>query len=110
MESPLVCPSCHTATTDSEFFCTNCGKKLKDVPLSTSLKKQIWYYALSILLPPIGLWWAIKYIRQGGEESKKIGIAIIILTLLSLVANIWIGLGMWSTYSQLLNSFANPGF
>ena len=102
-----TCPSCQSLVTETEFFCPNCGKKLREAPLSTTVSKQIMYYVLSILLPPIGIWWAVKYLRQGGEIAKKIGIAIIILTALSLAANVWAATGLYAAYSKFLNSFTN---
>jgi hypothetical protein len=49
------------------------------------------YYIGSLLLPPLGYWWGIKYVRQPDAASKRIGIISIVITTLSLVVtSIWI--------------------
>ena len=110
MEPLQTCPSCRATITETEFFCPQCGKKLKDAPLGTSPGKQLLYYVLSILLPPIGLWWAIKYLRQNDPAAKRIAAVIIALTILSLAANIWAATGIYAAYSRFINSFTNPDF
>jgi len=42
-------------------------------------------YAGSLLLPPFGLWWGMKYIKQDGAVSKRIGWMSIVLTILASV-------------------------
>jgi len=74
------------------YFCPNCGKKIKEPPLSTSIGKQIYIYALSILLPPLGLWPGIKYLLQGSTKARIIGIVAIVLTIISTVLTIKITL------------------
>ncbi|PIS22901.1 hypothetical protein COT49_02930 [candidate division WWE3 bacterium CG08_land_8_20_14_0_20_40_13] len=56
--------------------------------LSTSLKKQIFMYLISFLLPPFGLGWAFKYIKNGDQKAKKIGWVIVAVTVISLAVNI----------------------
>lgn len=93
----------------TSYFCSNCGKKLHEKPLSASVLKQAGMYLVSVLLPPFGLWWAVKYLRQGDSTGKKIGIAIIALTVISLALNIWGTIALYDTYSQLLNPYRNLG-
>ena len=69
----------------TDYFCFNCGKNLKPKPLSTSLGKQIVIYLESILLPPMGFVWGIRYLGQKGSSSKAVAIISIILTVVSLV-------------------------
>jgi len=75
------------------FYCPTCGKNLKEAPLSTSAAKRVGIYALSLLLPPLGLWPGIKYIRQNDPKVKKIGWIAIILTIISLLVTSWISIG-----------------
>jgi hypothetical protein len=42
-------------------------------------------YIKSILIPPFGILWAIKYLRQDSGKSKIVGIIAIVLTLTSLI-------------------------
>jgi len=108
-----VCPACHNPTADSYYFCPNCGKNLKPAPLSTSATSQIGVYALSIFLPPLGLWPGVKYLRQNTRTAKTIGIIAIILTVISTVASVWLLKGLVDqinqTVSSQLNGYQNLG-
>jgi hypothetical protein len=62
-----------------------CGKNIKPVPLSTSAATQIILYLKALLLPPFGIVWGLRYLRQSGNRTKIVGIIVIILTLIELV-------------------------
>jgi predicted amidophosphoribosyltransferase len=84
------CPQCHTPVRPTDFFCSNCGKKLKAKPLSTTIATEIMYYIGSLALPPLGYWWGIKYLKQPDAVSKRIGILCIVITTISfIVTSIW---------------------
>jgi len=88
MES--ICPQCHTQVRPTDFFCFNCGKNLKPKPLSTSLETLFMYYLGALVLPPLGIVWGIKYIKQESQMSKVHGIVLIILTIVEIVVlTIW---------------------
>ena len=78
--------------------------KLKEKPISTGAMRQIIYYIASVLLPPLGFWWAWKYWKQGDETSKKICYALVIITIISLALNIWAGIGIVNSITGSLNS------
>lgn len=80
----LTCKHCDFPITENFYFCPNCGKKVKDQPLSTSFGKQIYIYALSFFLPPFGLWPGIKYLLQRNTKARIIGIIAIALTIASI--------------------------
>jgi len=74
----------------TDFFCYNCGKNLKEKPLSTALATQLMYYAGSVLLPPFGIIWGLRYLKQPDPVARRIGIINIALTVVSLiVTTIW---------------------
>ncbi len=55
--------------------------------------KQGYYraYVMSIILPPIGLYYFVKYLFFGnGGDDVKAGIYSLVLTILSLVISLWI--------------------
>jgi len=85
MNPDLTCPKCKTVTASSSFFCPNCGKQLRKKPIPTTIGKQIYIYAISILLPPLGLWWAFPLIFQKDTKSKIVGVVTFILTVISFV-------------------------
>jgi uncharacterized membrane protein len=69
--------------------CPQCHVVVKSLP--TSLATEIMYYAGSVLLPPLGFWWGIKYLKQSDAASKRIGIVSMILTVISFIlTSIWV--------------------
>ena len=101
------CPSCKLPLSENFFFCPNCGKKVKDSPLSTTVGKQIGIYLLSFLLPPLGLFPGIKYISQKDKTRRMIGFAAISLTILSIIITIWLTVNILSTLNTTLNTQMN---
>lgn len=79
-----VCPKCYLHVLTVFYFCPNCGRSLRSKPMSISVGKQIGLYALSFLLPPLGLWPGIKYVLQDNPKAKMVGFVAILLTLISL--------------------------
>ena len=85
MENSPVCPVCHLEVKSTDYFCFNCGKNLRPKPLSTSLTKQITIYLESFFLPPYGLIIGLRYLKQKDNASKIVGIASIVLTVISIL-------------------------
>lgn len=98
----LSCPKCGYQIQEAYYFCPNCGNKLKNPPLSTTLAKQLYLYLISIILPPVGLFPGIKYLLDRNPTAKIIGIILITLTLLSTVISI--KLTMDFVNSQIANT------
>lgn len=82
-----ICPTCHQPIQDSMYFCPNCGAKLKDDSQLTTIPAQIKVYLISIFLPPFGFLPGVKYLMKQDEKAKKIGMIVIVLTLLSTIIN-----------------------
>ena len=99
-----LCPFCKSPVAETFYFCPNCGKNIKPVPLSTSFLKQIGVYAVSILLPPLGFWPGIKYLKKESKTAKMIGTIAIILTIISTVISVWLLKDLVNQINQLLNS------
>ena len=81
----MNCPQCHQPIKPTDYFCPNCGKSLKAPPPPTTIVRQALLYIGSIALPPMGIVWGWKYIKQPNQKSKLIGIVAVVLTILSLV-------------------------
>lgn len=89
MESLIsVCFSCGVTVFPTDKFCPNCGIALA-TEQSFSLSKQVWIYFVSIFLPPFGFIWTVKYIRSPNQKLKKIAVISTILTVVSIIINIW---------------------
>lgn len=83
-----ICPACHIAVKPTDYYCYNCGKNLKPKPASTSWITQLSLYVGSIILPPMGIIWGIRYLREKESNAKIIGMICIILTVVVLVVAI----------------------
>lgn len=60
------------------------------MPLPTGISTEIIYYIGCLVLPPLGYWWGIKYLKQPGTAAKRIGILCMTLTTVSfIVTSIW---------------------
>jgi hypothetical protein len=107
MDPQLSCPNCKQNIAAQDFFCPNCGKKLKNKPQSTTVLRQIFVYLLSILLPPLGLWPGIRYLKQKDSKSKIIGLIAIILTIITTTITIWWYIGFIRAFNQQINQQLN---
>lgn len=101
MDKP--CPSCGAVVHEDDFFCPQCGAKLKEKPPSITILTQILVYLLSVFLPPLGLWPAYKYLKQPDQKSKNIGIIAIVLTVIGTALTIWLSIGVLNSINQTLS-------
>jgi hypothetical protein len=84
------CPTCHVKVKDMDYFCANCGANLKPVPPATSVGKQFRLYLGSILLPPMGIIWGWRYLKQDSPKSKLVGgVAILLTVVASIVVTVY---------------------
>ncbi len=110
-----ACPVCHAPVQSEFYFCPNCGKNLREEPLSTSAGTQAWIYALSIILPMIvylGItrWPGVKYIRSNDPQAKQIGMIAVTLLIASTIITFWLAI-VWiqSAIQASVNSIGNLG-
>jgi len=104
---PASCRYCGAHILPEDYFCPNCGKELRVKPVSMGIWKQIGIYLLSFLLPPLGLWPGIKYLRQPDKKVKTVGIVSILLTVISIALTFWITAIFMNGYSQMLNGLSH---
>lgn len=105
MPEITVCPSCQAVVTTTANFCSQCGRKLKNAPLSTSAAKQIIIYLVSFFLAPFGLGYAFIYLKQSNTKARTIGIISLVLTVLAIVAVISIATAFMKSYYGALDAF-----
>lgn len=106
-DTQSICNHCHGNISTADYYCPNCGKNVREKPLSTSIVKQIWLYIFSLLLPPLGIWPAIKYLKQEDGKARKIGIIILVLTAVSIVLTIWATMNFVNSFNSALNNQMN---
>jgi hypothetical protein len=103
--SEIICSNCRSKEPAGSFFCSNCGKQLREKPPAATIARQITVYSVSLFLPPFGLWYAWKYLKQADPSLRKIGIAAIILTFVSVLFSIWITEKAINSVNQSLDVF-----
>ena len=109
MRSTLVCPNCGSILAPDDLFCARCGAKIVNQAQSVGLGKQIYIYAVSLFLPPLGLVWTWKYLRSSSSQMKRVGIIAAILTIISIWLTIWATMGFLQGMQSQLNSYSNLG-
>ncbi len=103
------CPYCFHTLTGNDYFCPFCGKQIKEKPIDLSVMKQISVYLVSALLPPAGLWPAVKYLQSKDPKAKKIGVIAIILTVLSVLLSIYLLSGLVNTVNTQISNQMTEG-
>lgn len=107
MESQTIqasfCSKCKAPVQPEFYFCPQCGKSLKPKPISTSLANQIVAYAVSLLLPPLGLYYTYKYFKLHTNSGKIIAWITIILTVLSLIWSLILFKDILDAYRQSMS-------
>ena len=105
-----ICPSCKLPVSAVAYFCSNCGRQLRDRPLATTLSKKIIAYSVSLFLPPFGLLYAWKYLKRADYESRKTGIIAAVLTAISILATTWLAGALVDSVNQSLESINDFNF
>jgi len=100
----IKCKECGHEISDEALACPNCGKPQRDKPPAVSLSRQMTVYAVSLFLPPFGLWYVWKYLKQKDQKSKKIGWTALILTIISVIGTVWFTERTVNSINQTLNS------
>jgi len=76
-------------------------------PLSTGIWIQIGLYVVSVLLPPLFIGWTIKYLKSTDPKAKQIGMISLGLTIIALIAAVWISAAFTKTLTQEVNQQLN---
>ena len=100
MEEYVLCPTCHQSVRRTDYFCYNCGKNLRPRPLSNSFSSQIILYIKTLLLPPLGIIWGFRYLRQQGVASKIVGLITIVITIIEIILLIKFTISLVNTVNQ----------
>jgi len=107
MDFQTTCAYCKGNISSSDYFCPQCGKKIKEKSLSTTFTRQLLVYLLSVFFPPLGIWPAIKYLHQQDKKSKKIGLTALFLTIISIVITSWLTISFINSFSKSLDNQFN---
>ncbi|OGM28199.1 hypothetical protein A2801_04185 [Candidatus Woesebacteria bacterium RIFCSPHIGHO2_01_FULL_41_10] len=98
-----VCLQCHIPVRETDYFCFNCGKALREKPKPVSIVSQVLLYTGCLFLPPLGFWWGYKYLKQGDETSKRIGIVAIVLTFIALILGLVVANNLMKEVTRQVN-------
>jgi len=102
-----VCPTCHVPLRPTDYFCYNCGANIHPSPPSTSASTQIVLYLKSALLPPLGIFSGLRYLRQSDSKSHYVGITAILITLASIVLAIVLTAKLFNEINRQVNEQMN---
>lgn len=103
----ITCKYCHTAISIGDYYCPNCGKMLSE---KTTISRQIVVYFVSLFVPLFGFWYAWKFLRQPDGRSKKIGVAALMLTIISTGAIVWFSIDLMNRVSQQINAINSGNY
>jgi hypothetical protein len=109
MDQIISCPKCHQSIDPVDYFCRNCGKKLRAPPLPTDLTAQIFLYLKTLLLPPCGLYWGYQYLRRPDDKSKLIGLIVLVATIIETVLLVQYTIAAVNTATQQINQLNSYG-
>ncbi len=98
-----ICPTCHLAMQPAWYFCPNCGKQLNEPPLVMGIPKQLLIYLVSFFLSPLGLGWAMKYIKHPDRKVRIVGAISLFLTFLALGLTLFYVNKVMQSYGAMLN-------
>ena len=104
MEENVTCPTCHTTVRITDYFCFNCGANLHPKPVSLSAVNLIPLFLGTVLLPPMGIVWGIRYIREKSSASKVVGFLAIIITIIILIIGVQVIINVINTVNNQVNS------
>ncbi|MBI5742728.1 MAG: zinc ribbon domain-containing protein [Candidatus Niyogibacteria bacterium] len=99
-----TCPSCQAAITAADNFCPKCGAELKGAPVTISAGRKVFIYLVSFFLAPFGLGYAFKYLQRSEPEARRVGVVVIVLTVLAIALMIWVSAAFTSWETQSLDS------
>jgi len=103
----FACPSCGALSPATENFCSRCGAPLKREDRSMSTKKLVIVYLISFFLAPFGLGYAYSYLKKTDPKARRVGIIVIVLTVVAVVLMIWIS-GVFTHWEyQSINSLGD---
>ena len=99
-----ICPQCHQPVLPEYYFCPNCGKKLNEAPLSTTIWAQLGLYLFTLIIMPVTgylayrHWKGIAYFKSQDPKAKRMGIISIILLIGTIAFIVW---SLWAGITQL---------
>ncbi len=99
-----ICKYCHAPVTPEEYFCPNCGKKLRDKPPLTTASEQAKVYIISLVFWPFGAVYIWRYLRQEDPKSKMIGWVVLAITVAIGILVAWTTKVFIDEFNKQLNS------
>lgn len=108
MNELLTCPSCNQSIFPTDRFCPHCGYNLSSSQ-GIGIGKQLYIYAVSLLLPPFGLIWTFKYFHSSEAIVRRVGIIAGVITIISCILTLWWFAGFWNSLQQQITTYQNLG-
>lgn len=104
MDTPQPqCPVCHVPVRPTDYYCYNCGRNLRPAPPPTDASRQLSLYLGSLLLPPMGIIWGIRYLQGSDQKTRTIGLVCIGLTVASILLGVILAVQTINTINEQVN-------
>lgn len=100
-----ACPSCKKEIDLGSEFCSHCGHKLSIASSTLTSRQKTGIYLGSFFLSPLGILWFFKYFRSDNAETKKVGYASLIITIVPLVLTLVIVGRYLSSVSNIIDVY-----
>ena len=99
-----TCPVCHVAVRPTDYYCYNCGRNLHPAPPSLTTATLIPLLLRTVFLPPMGIIWGFRYVKQEGSQYKTVGYAMMIITVVVLIVAVRATMSIVNTATTQMNS------
>jgi len=99
-----TCPVCHVAVRPTDYFCYNCGRNLHPALPSLTMATLIPLFLGTIFLPPMGIIWGFRYVKQEGMQYKTVGFAMMVITVIILIVAVRATFTIVNTATSQMNS------
>ena len=100
----MICRFCGKEIPENSFFCPSCGKKLKDREENLTLGREIFIYAFSFFLTPLGLYWFFKYFRGPEAVKKRVAYISLIITVITILTTVVVTVSYLKSVNKYINS------
>jgi hypothetical protein len=100
MDQITSCPTCHQPVDPQDYFCRNCGANLKPKPLSMTFMQIVSLFIGSLVLPPMGIIWGYRYLKENDSKAKIFGLFLIVITIILIVVIVIYSINLINTVNN----------
>lgn len=103
IETSLTCPFCSAQIDPKDYFCPNCGKKIREKPVGLGFWAMVSLFGLSTLAPPLNLPLTIRYLKSPDEKVRTAGWISLVVSIISFGVLTWLGVVWAQSVNRQMN-------